>query len=241
MRQLALGLGKVKCGWGGRRAGAGRPRTKGIVPHGRRAFHEGSHPTHVTVRVVKKLGTLRRGRVIKAVMKRLRRVAHAPAFAKRRETFRVVHFSVMHDHMHLVVESRNARAMSRGMQGLLAWVARDVNRRLGRRGQLFAERFHARDLKTLREVRNALRYVYMNKAKHHDYPNWMPHRIGMVEDGIDQCSSAAWADVWKEPPPAEEAPAPVCRARTWLLAKGWRRYGLIGRDEEPAEGSPARG
>ena len=233
MKQLGLEL-KEKLGWGGRRAGAGRPRTKGVVPHARRPFHEKSHPTHVTVRVVKKLGTLRRGRVIAAVMKRLRRVAHAPAFAARRQSFRVVHFSVMHDHVHLVVEASSARALSRGMQGLLAWLARDVNRKLGRRGKLFAERFHSRDLSTPREIRNALAYVYTNKAKHHDYPKWMPHRIGMVEEGIDPCSSAGWADVWREPPPAEEMPAPVCQAKTWLLARGWRRHGLIGRDEEPA-------
>ena len=235
MKQLGLQFEKKK-GRGGARKGAGRPRTKGVVPHARRPFHEKSHPTHVTVRVVKKLGTLRRGRVMMALFKRLRRVAHSDAFARRRATFRVAHFSVMHDHMHLVIEAGSARSMSRGMQGLLAWVARDVNRKLGRRGRLFAERFHARDLKTPREIRNALKYVYLNKAKHHDFPRWTFERDTIMVGGYDPCSSAWWFDGWRSGFPPTDKPPPVCAPKTWLLATGWRRHGLIGADEGPGPG-----
>ena len=233
MKQLGLQFGKQK-GRGGARKGAGRPRTKGVVPHARRPFHEKSHPTHVTVRVVNKLGTMRRSRIMATLFKRLRRVAKSKAFAARRQSFRVVHFSVMHDHMHLVIESNSARLMSRGMQGLLAWVARDVNRTLGRRGKLFAERFHARDLKTPREIRNALKYVYLNKAKHHDYPQWTFERDTIMVGAYDPCSSASWFDGWRMPFEPTDKPAPVCEAKTWLLAHGWRRHGLIRADEAPS-------
>ncbi len=46
-------------------------------------------------------------------------------------------------------------------------IARGINKKLGRQGAVFAERYHVRVLGTPREVRNVLRYVYLN-ARHHD-------------------------------------------------------------------------
>jgi hypothetical protein len=45
-------------------------------------------------------------------------------------------------------------------------VARAVNGHLGLNGKLFADRYHARALKTPRTVRLALRYVLLNFRKH---------------------------------------------------------------------------
>jgi len=83
------------------------------------------------------------------------------------ERFRVLQFSVQRDHIHLVVEAADKRALSSGLQGLAIRVARYVNDLLGRRGPLWADRWHGRALKTPREVRNALAYVLGNFRKHH--------------------------------------------------------------------------
>jgi hypothetical protein len=97
--QLSLHLPAPRLGWGGRRAGAGRPKKPGAkttVPHGRRPYHDARHPTHVTVRVRRRVGNLRRWHVAQAVGLRLRHHATseaAPA-ARRRRTFRVIHFSI---------------------------------------------------------------------------------------------------------------------------------------------------
>jgi hypothetical protein len=48
------------------------------------------------------------------------------------------------------------------VRGLAIRVARAVNRALGRRGRVFADRYHARALTTPRAVRHALVYVLMN-------------------------------------------------------------------------------
>jgi hypothetical protein len=80
-------------------------------------------------------------------------------------------------------------------------------------------------------VRNALRYVLLN-ARHHAAR--VAPRIQKAV-GLDPASSARWFEGWKRrvPIPAGAAsaaspePAPVARARTWLLTVGWRRHGLL--------------
>jgi hypothetical protein len=79
--------------------------------------------------------------------------------ASSREGFRLLHFSVQKDHLHLLVEADEPTGLVRGVQGLAIRVARAVNRALGRTGRLWGDRFHARLLRTPREVRNALVYI----------------------------------------------------------------------------------
>src|SRR5881396_2560442 len=115
------------------------------------------------------------------------------------------------------------QALGRGMQGLGIRLAKAINRRLGRRGCVWAERYHGRALRTPREVRNGLVYVLLNGRKH-----------GAIRRGIDPCSSGAWFGGWREGVEPSREPAPVARPRTWLLSVGWRRSGPIGVDEAPA-------
>src|SRR5215813_1202941 len=58
--QLDLAIPERKT-WGGRRAGAGRPKSgrRVGVPHRARPFHDKNHPEHVTWRVVRELPSLR--------------------------------------------------------------------------------------------------------------------------------------------------------------------------------------
>ncbi len=136
-------------------------------------------------------------------------------------------YSVQRDHLHLIVEADDKKALSRGMRGLAIRCALAVNRALGRRGALWADRYHAIALRTPRMVRNALVYVLANAAKH----------LRAVA-GLDPCSSAPWFDGFRDaavtvtPPAGDEAPTRA--PRTWLLRVGWRRHGLLSRDEVPA-------
>ena len=207
--------------WGGRRSGAGRKQTSGRragVPHLSRAPHAGAHPVHATLRTVEAIGCLRMPHVFPVVRRALARAS--------RPDFRVVQFSVQTNHLHLLVEAHDGRALARGLSGLAIRVARAVNRTLGRRGRVWADRYHARPLTTPRAVRHALVYVLMNVRKHHG-----------GERGLDPCSSAPWFDGWRsEVPVLATGPPPVASARTWLAAVGWRRHGLIGLEERPAPG-----
>jgi hypothetical protein len=57
----------------------------------------------------------------------------------------------------------------------------------------------------------------LNNAQHHGY----------AIDAFDPYSSAAWFDGWATPPPAPERSDPCAPPRTWLLAVGWKRRGLL--------------
>src|SRR5262249_53737360 len=97
--QLSLVLPPRRA-WGGRRPGAGRKLTPGRrpgVPHRPRPAHHATHPLHVTLRTVSSICCLRADRVFPAVR-------HALTAASS-EGFRVIHFSVQNDHLHLLVEA----------------------------------------------------------------------------------------------------------------------------------------
>jgi hypothetical protein len=153
-------------------------------------------------------------------------VQRAIAVASRRG-FRIVHFSVQGNHVHLLVEGDARCAVVRGLQGLAIRLARAVNHVLGRRGTVWDDRYHARALATPREVWRGLVYVLQNWKKH-----------GLRGSGTDPCSSAAWFRGWARPVMQPRARSPVARARTWLLAVGWRRYGLLDAGMRPAGRAP---
>ena len=149
-------------------------------------------------------------------------VRHTIAAAQR-DAFRVLHFSIQTNHLHLIVEAHDAIALSRGMQWLNARIARNLNRTLGSRGNVWRERYHARELRTPRAVRNAIVYVLMNARKHGE----------RLASGVDAMSSAPWFDGFaRRVAPGHDA-RPVRAPRTWLAGVGWRRRGLVRFDERP--------
>jgi putative transposase len=204
--------------WGGRRAGAGRPPAAGRrrVLHRRRASHDPRSPVHVTLRACVGLPSLRHDDVFGAIRAAFARVST--------ESFRLLHFSVQRDHVHLLVEAEPS-GLRRGVQGLTIRIAKAINCTLGRRGGVWADRYHARALTTPREVRHALVYVLQN---------WRKHLTGVR--GLDPRSSAGWFTGWRMAMAAPPGRPPVVKARTWLASVGWRRHGLLGMDESPHSG-----
>lgn len=215
---------------GGKRAGAGRKPTgaRAGVAHRPRPVIAKKTPVHVTVKLVREVGNLRRRALSDAMRAAFRG-------GKRKKGFAICQFSVQRDHLHLVSEADSNQALARGVQGWEIRLARRLNRKLGRRGKVFADRFHAVPLRTPRQVRNALCYV-MNNARRHG------ERLDPLYNGIDPFSSAwhfaGWShDRWRrglDPPAGDPVVAP---AESWLLTGGWLRWGRIRIDEVPA---PAR-
>jgi len=203
---------------GGARRGAGRKRRRGSgVSHAKRARFAKSYPVHVTVRLRDGLKTLRRGEEYAV----LRACFEAGG---NKGGFRLLHYSVQATHLHLLVEAEDRVALSRGMQGLLVRIARQLNRLWERRGTVFRDRYHEHVLRTPREVRHALAYVLMNGRRHGALPTGL----------LDLFSSGLRFDGWKQQPTnIAKAPLPVTKPLTWLMKIGWRRHGLISLDEKP--------
>jgi REP element-mobilizing transposase RayT len=180
---------------------------------------------HVTLRVVRGVPSLRSQVCFRAVKR-------AFAAGKARLGFRLVHFSVQGDHMHLIAEADDTRALSRGMQGLGVRVARGLNGAVKRKGRVFAERFHAKPLGSPTQVRNALIYVLRNSDKHDLQAG------GRITSELDPRSSAATFDGWRTRAPCwriddddgdddadGDGETAVAPPRTWLLSVGWQKVG----------------
>ncbi len=192
--------------WGGVRPGAGpkRRRPRPAAPHRRRAELRPWQPVHASLRLLEHVWNLRSHRSF-AIVDR------AMIGVRRRSDFRIVHFSILGNHLHLVVEAAGTRALAAGIRALSIRIARGLNAMMGRNGPVFDDRYDAHVLRTPAEVRNAVRYVLGNFASH-AARRGEPVRPGFVDPFS---SAAAMTPVGGQlalwPEPATRA------ARTWLL------------------------
>jgi len=223
-RQLTFNDFRLRSGRGGPRPGAGRPPTSSRPPvhHVRRPSVPGHCPAHVTLRVVRGIPSLRTRTFLRELRASLRE-------ACVRRGFRVVHYSVQRNHLHLLVESAGKEPLGRGMKAVSARVARAVQRTFALSGPILHGRYHLRVLRTPREVRNALAYVLLNARKH-----WRERHGAVPPVRLDEASSGRWFEGWRRAASSREPPREipeVAAPHTWLLSLGWRRHGLI----DPAE------
>jgi len=189
--------------WGGKRAGAGRkPRgARAGVAHRSRGAWTRPVPLHVTLRMAPHVYNLRSRRSFRVIAAALR-------VGAERFNVRVVEFSVQGNHIHLLVEAPNRRALARAIQGLSIRIARGLNRMMGRKGRVFDDRYHARVLRTPTEVRHTIRYI-LDNARKHAAERGETYAAGYV----DPYSSAGASDL------------ALPSAQTWLLRTNWRRAG----------------
>ena len=231
-RQTTLDEARKGSGRGGWRPGAGRkPTGKRVGPaHRQRVELDPRHPLHVTLRATAAVGRLRKRHAYQAARAALTKQLE-------RDDFRVVHVSIQHNHVHLIVEAADRHALARGVQRLCISMSRRLNRRLGRTGAVFAHRYDARAITSPRQARHCLSYVMNNWRRHRE--DWRTPETRRAV--VDPYSSAPQFDGWCELspdearaslPPAYE-PLPTARATTWLLTTGWRRHGAIDTHERP--------
>ena len=197
--------------------------------HVRRPEVVARHPVHVVLRVVRAAGNLRTQHAYRAIRGAIGKCAG-------RTDYRVVHASLQSNHLHLLVEADDKRALSKGMQGFAISAAKRLNRELRRRrGLVFAFRYHATPITSPTQARNAIAYILNN---------WRRHRNDVRAPWrIDPYSSAAQFHGWHTPHGhTHREPLPCVRPTSWLLTDGWTRAGPIRTDEIPGpDPTPARG
>lgn len=222
---------------GGRRPGAGRkpngPRAG--MPHERREQFSSSTPIHVTVRVDAGVPNLRSRKAMRVLTTSIR-------LAQQRLGMRLTQYSIQRNHIHLIVEAKDRHALARAMKGFSVRIARRLNLAFGRRGRVFADRYHAHILRSPREVRNAVRYV-MNNSRIHAERRGEPwdHAIDPFAGGpcpqrfyqacrslVVEPRSAILRRAWRLPwlrPPAEPPPL--------LIREPWRRGWVVAARSPP--------
>jgi hypothetical protein len=177
-------------------------------------------PCLVTLRVRQGVPSLRRRSFLLELRPSLSR-------ACEREDFRLVHYSVQRDHLHLIVEAEGTQALGRGMKAVGQRIAHAVHRAFGGRGAVLDGRYHLRILGSPRQVRNALAYVLLNARRH-----WRKRTGRTPPVRLDEASSGRWFDGWTRPLVHQATgPPDVSPPRSWLLTAGWLRHGRI----DPAE------
>lgn len=149
MKQKEFDL--YKGAWGGRRPGSGRKRkhSRGVA-HRLREEVGRRTPLHVNFR----FRTTIRNKTALKILKRA--IVNGRSFG-----LRVIQFSMQRNHIHLIVEADSNAVLTRGMRSLTITFARGL-----RQGRIQLERYHLHVLRSIRETRNAVRYVLFNEQKH---------------------------------------------------------------------------
>ena len=191
-------------------------RKRSRVPHRRRGKID-HVPVHVTVRLREGLPSLRAREEYARVLESLR------AFRGRFDC-RVIAYSVLSNHVHLVLEPRNGHELARAVKGLLVRAARALNKLWRRAGSVWADRYHHRVVRKVHELRRLLRYVLNNARK---------HGVPLPAGRPDPYSSGPWFRSWigHEGRTFSRAPSPVEVPQTMALGVAWRF--LLGLDEVP--------
>ena len=209
---------------GGRRPGAGRKRTSTKARHRKRPEISRHEPQHVTLKVLGRVGWLRRRDMYNAIRVALMGLSVTG-------DFRVVHYSLQNDHIHLLCEADNKRALRSGIASFEISAALRINVLLSRRrrrkecGPVFADRYHVESIDSIAQTRNCLNYVFNNWRKH----GCDKREPGIFNGRLDPYSSAIVFPGWKERTHKrlhlpDGVPVPiVSRPRTWLLREGWKR------------------
>jgi putative transposase len=171
-QQLHFGVvTEVPTRHGGKRKGAGRKRVLRFEqqPHRSRPWLSSRTPIHIVMRLSKVVGRLRRRRAYHAIRWALIK-------SLERRNFRVVHISIQGGHIHALCEADDRVALANGVRGLSISAARRLNAAIAadlglpkaRVGQVFIDRYHATQIRSPRQARNALAYVLNNWRKHRE-------------------------------------------------------------------------
>ena len=116
---------------------------------------------------------------------------------------RVIEYSILGNHIHLIVEADGAESLARGMQGLEIRIAKSLNSLMNCSGPVFSDHYNSRRLTSPTELVRAIAYVLHN----HEHHNGSTGRDRFSSDGLAAAARRAQLAI------------PV----SWLLTIGWRK------------------
>jgi len=151
MKTKQLSLNIYKGTHGGRRPKAGRKRihSRGVA-HEKREKVRLYTPLHINFKY--KL-TVKNKEGLKALHKAIKNA--------RSHGLRIIHFSLQHNHVHLIVVAATNSILTKGMRSLTITMSKIIGQ-----GRIQVQRYHLHVLKSRREAKNAIHYVLFNEKKH---------------------------------------------------------------------------
>lgn len=79
----------------------------------------------------------------------------------RSHGLKIIHFSLQHNHVHLIIVATNNRILTKGMRSLTITLSKTLDK-----GRIQLQRYHLHVLRTRKEAKNAFHYVLFNERKH---------------------------------------------------------------------------
>ena len=209
-----LGLHQApRNGRGGFRENAGRKRAaKANTPHRARPALSHRVPPHITIRAAKGLPSFREQVVARAIGHVIRTMRVV------RNDFRIIEISIQSNHIHLIVEADDEKALSSAIRSFEMRVSKALNHHVlcRRRGKVWGDRYFRVDLtspKQAKQARHALAYVLQNGAHH-----------GVVRPGEkDPISSARWSNRYVTRPELPLETSLTSPSLTYMLNVLWER------------------
>lgn len=206
-------------GWGGKRPRAGRVNRSGTVHHMRRETVDFRKPLHVTLSVTEGHESLRSRALLQAFQKSCKR---AKDFG-----LHVIHYALVSNHLHMIVEARDNSALGRGMRSLAGSFAKAVKKLQGDSlpGRVFSGRYHLRVIKNPSQMKRTLEYVLLNVCKHRRFLEHMdPYSSARYFPHWRRLLGSRWNDVisWEmEGLSQKTAEVGLSPPRSWLASRGW--------------------
>ncbi len=145
----------------------GRPITTHMGGRQKRTHFSSKNPLHLVLRLREGLPNLR-------TRKGAQIVKNAILGAQARG-LRVVHFAILSNHIHLIVESSSPKAFYAAMKSFCSRIGIHVRRlsppsllkKLDQQGLgIFRGRYYLEEIRTPGQMKHALKYVLLNPAKH---------------------------------------------------------------------------
>jgi REP element-mobilizing transposase RayT len=139
--------------------GAGRPAIHDPgIRHTERLKIEKLTSLHLTVKI-KKIKADLKNKIILTILKRAIKNA-------RKKGLRIIHYSLEYDHIHLLAETENNDVLGKGMQSFGVTMGKAINRLRKLGGEVYKHRYHLRKIKSGRELKNVMNYIFTNGIKH---------------------------------------------------------------------------
>lgn len=163
-QHIAATMGSATPQRGGRRKGAGRKRVADHerVAHRARPAHDKDTPVLVTLRAHESTPPFRTERIAEFV----RTTLDHQQLRGYSADFQIVELAIRDSELQLIVEAASERALRSGVSGFMIGFARRLNQQLGRKGRVWGDRWHGRELTTPKEVREALATMFRDAARH---------------------------------------------------------------------------
>lgn len=147
---------------------------------------------HLTIKVRENKADIKSKRILKAL--------HHAIIRARLKRLKVIHYTLEYNHVHLLVEVQDHKVMHQAMQALGISFSKAINKVKSVKGSVYKHRYHLRKLKSSRDLKNVLHYIFNNGVHHRRTASILdPYNSIMAETRLDLIyknrAKKIWADI----------------------------------------------